>query len=80
MKIKLQNLILLAFTLSLTACGVKLFNASESAQAEKEDITRPPKVVASKKQDVRVRSNPDEAVSYEEWKKQNEIPAKDADK
>jgi len=71
MKRNLQSLMLLTLTLSLTACGVKLFNSKESSAKSQEDITRPPAIEVSKETDIRVQSDPEESVSFEEWKKQN---------
>jgi len=72
MKMKLQNIILLTLALSLTACGTKLVKSSQSGVKEQEDITRPPAIAASTAQDSRVRSNPDETVSFEEWSRKND--------
>lgn len=80
MKRKIQNLILLTLTLSLTACGVKLFKSSESSAKSEEDITRPPPIVVSEDKDFRVATDPDESVSFEEWKKKNSLPAETSEK
>jgi len=70
MKRKIKVFVVLALVLSLSACGTKLFK-SKGKTVKEEDITRPPPIAVSKDKDVRVRSNPDEAVSFEEWSKQN---------
>lgn len=80
MKRNIQSLILLTLTLSLTACGVKLFKSTESSVKSEEDITRPPPIVISEDKDFRVASDPEESVSLEEWKKKNALPSGTSEK
>ena len=75
MKNKIQSLILVTLTLSLTGCGVKLFKSTETSAAPQEDITRPPEIAVSKDKDFRVAQDPEESVSFEEWKKKNALPS-----
>ena len=71
MKRKLKVIVLLALALSLSACGGKLFKSKSKTVNNDGDITRPPPIAVSEDKDSRVLNNPGEAVSYEEWRKQN---------
>ena len=80
MKIKLLPLVLLTLSLSLSACGVKVFKSTaQSPKGEAEDITRPPELAASSEEVIIRRTDPNEAVSYGEWLKENSTPSKDAE-
>lgn len=77
MKFKLVTLLAsVCIALSLTACAGKSKKAdvadesAESTGVSQTDITRPPAVTKRKNQNT--ETNPDETVSFDEWKKQQQ--------
>lgn len=71
--LKIGLVALTCFTLS--ACGGKRAPVDAANAENTPDITRPPKV-AKNEVPVEVEKNPDETVSYDEWKRQREAQLK----
>lgn len=63
---------LLVSLVALVGCSsnklLKRSDKSESASTEQADITRPPVAIGAKRE-VAVETNPDETISFEEWKR-----------
>lgn len=55
----------------LSACGAKKLAPEEATTANTKDITRPPTVVKTQAP-VESESNPDETISYDEWRRRRE--------
>ena len=66
---KLTVLILLAGL--MTACGPKRVAPEEAVVANTKDITRPPSVTKDRAPSE-TESNPDETISYDEWRRRRE--------
>lgn len=63
---------LLAITcLTLSACGGNRKVASEADVANASDITRPP-LIAKNRVPEETEKNPDETISYDEWKRRKD--------
>lgn len=67
--LKVGLLALTCFTLS--ACGGNRKAASEADIANTSDITRPP-LIAKNRLPEEAEKNPDETVSYDEWKRRRD--------
>lgn len=62
--------------LVLSACGGK----KESVDGEPvTDITRPPQTVKDAAEEVQQETNPDETISYDEWRRRRQQEAEEAD-
>jgi len=79
MKIKFLSLMLLTLSLSLTACGTKVLKSTAQNSTDGVDITRPPKIAASKDKAFEIKKKTDQAVSYEQWLKENSLPTKESE-
>lgn len=65
--------------LLIAACGGKAAKQTADAEAKStEDITRPP-VFVKEVDKPAVESNPDETISYDEWRKRREDEQRQAD-
>jgi len=75
MKIKIVCLIILSLFL-LSGCGVKVFKSKakqENAAQQKGDITRPP-VLKKRPVEIADEADPNEIISFDEWKNKNSKP------
>ncbi|MEM7361360.1 MAG: hypothetical protein AAF431_19945 [Pseudomonadota bacterium] len=72
---KLGTLIVIALSLVLSACAGKR-KAEQNDDRPVVDMTRPPELVRDISEQ-RVESNPEETISFEEWRKERD--AKDAE-
>lgn len=74
MKILINLTIIVFCTASISACssigklGAKKEKVDDTPTV---DITRPPEMIVNTKDDA-IEGNPDETVSYDEWKKQTQ--------
>ena len=70
---KLKIMVVFLLLLSITACGTASKSVELDENGEQTDITRPPTFVKPQlSQKEQVEKDPDEAVSLEEWEKQQE--------
>lgn len=68
--------LLLAVLILLTGCGTGILKSKKPVAVETgDDITRPP-VVAKDRAQPQQETNPNEAVSFDEWRKKREEEAK----
>ena len=74
MTIKMTRVAVLVFTcLMFSACGGKKETISEEPVT---DITRPPQTVKDAAKPAQEETNPDETISYDEWRRRREREAK----
>ena len=64
-------LVCVAVAVSVSACGSKKVAPTEAAIANSNDITRPPKII-KEQQPVETESNPNETISYDEWRRRRD--------
>ena len=71
--------LLLAVAIGVSSCAGKRATDSKSEKAAKQveqiDITRPPQTIGAEREIV-VEQNPNETISFEEWKRRQEAATK----